>query len=105
MITLGNNGRLFPYSKAVVLNALYDALDGLSFVIDRSNSVRGILFVSSTTFPEMRGRVAISPALSGNQTLVEVFTNTGDDTQVEWIEALMDEAQSLIDRAEKRETK
>jgi hypothetical protein len=105
VITLSNNGRLFPYEKAVVLNAIYDALDARSFVIDRANSVRGTLFVSSKTFPEMNGRIAITPTLSGEQTLVEILTDDGAENQSEWINALMDEAQSLIRRAEKRETK
>jgi len=99
VITLSDNGRLFPYDKAIVLNALYDALDGLSFVIDKSNSVRGTLFVSSKTFPEMRGRIAVSPALSGKHTLIEVFTDDGDEKQSEWTDALMDEMRSLIERA------
>ncbi len=102
---MSDNGCQFPYEKAVVLNALYDALDALSFVIDRSNSVRGTLFVSSTTFPEMKGRIAITPTLSGEQTLVEIFADDGDENQSAWSNALMDEAQSLIKRTGMRDVK
>lgn len=100
---MSDNGQLFPYEKAIVLNAIYDALDALSFTIDYSNSVRGTLSVSSATFPKMKGRIAISPTLSGEQTQVEVFTNDEDHEASKWIPALMDEVQALLRRAERRE--
>jgi hypothetical protein len=93
--------KMFMCDKATVLNAIYDALDVISFVIDKSNSLRGTLIVSSTEFPQFGGRIAVSPGTAESKTLVEVFPSSNDAQQAEWIAALFDEMQVLIERAQR----
>ena len=91
--------RKYPYEKTMVLNTIYDAVDTIDFLIDRANSMRGTLITSSVSFPQIGGRVAISPELSKDVTVVEVFPFTDDECQLEWIAAFFDEMQSLMKRA------
>ncbi len=93
------NEKMFMCDKATVLNVIYDALEAVSFVIDKSNSFRGTLIVSSAEFPQLGGRIAVSPDTTENKTHVEVFPNSNDEQQKEWIAAFFDEMQSLIERA------
>lgn len=96
---MSGNGCLLPYEKAIVLNALYDALDELAFVIDKSNSTRGTLLVSLAKCPQTVGRIAVSPTSLGRQTLVEVFPRSDDGEQPEWATVLFDATQALLRRA------
>ena len=99
VIAMDANEKMFMYDKATVLNVIYDALDAISFVIDKSNSFRGTLIVSSADFPQHGGRIAVSPDTAESKTLVEVFPSNNDAQQAEWIAALFDEMQVLIERA------
>jgi len=91
--------RKYPYEKTMVLNTIYDAVDTIDFLIDRANSMRGTLITSSVSLPQIGGRVAISPELSKDGTVVEVFPFTDDECKLEWIAAFFDEMQSLMKRA------
>jgi len=96
---LSKNEKRFSSEKAVVINAAYDALDSIGIAISKSNSSRGTLIVSSVDSPTLGGRIAISPELSKDETVVEVFPFTDDECQLEWIAAFFDEMQSLMKRA------
>ncbi|HOR86595.1 MAG TPA: hypothetical protein PLL98_08920 [Bacillota bacterium] len=102
---MNDNRQTFPYEKAVILNALYDAMDALSFTIDSSNSSRGTLIMSSQTFPELGGRIAVSPLLSSDGAMVEVFPKGDGEAQTEWIAELFDEVRSLLERVRLKEEK
>ena len=91
--------RKYPYEKTMVLNTIYDAVDTIDFLIDRANSMRGTLIISSVDSPTLGGRIAISPELSKDGTVVEVFPFSDDECQLEWIAAFFDEMQSLMKRA------
>ena len=73
VIAMDANEKMFMCDKATVLNVIYDALEAVSFVIDKSNSFRGTLIVSSVEFPQLGGRIAVSPDTTENKTHVEVF--------------------------------
>ena len=98
---MGKNEKRFSSEKAVVINAAYDALDSMGITINKSNSSRGTLLVSSSGSPTLGGRIAISPELSKDGTVVEVFPFTDDERQSEWICAFFDEMQSLLKRLPK----
>lgn len=100
---MNGNPQTFPCEKTVALSAIYDALDALSFSIDAANSSRGTLVVSSQTFPELGGRIAVSPLLSSDCTMVEVFPRDDIEEQTEWIAALFDEIKTLLERAKHKE--
>ncbi|MDD4716354.1 MAG: hypothetical protein PHT34_07430 [Oscillospiraceae bacterium] len=95
---MSKNEKHFSGEKAVVINAAYDALDSIGIAISKSNSSRGTLIVSSVDSPTLGGRIAISPELSKDGTVVEVFPFTDDERQSEWISAFFDEMQSLMKR-------
>lgn len=96
---MSKNEKRFSSDKAVVINAAYDALDSMGIAINKSNSSRGTLIVSCADSPTLGGRIAISPELSKDGTVVEVFPFTDDERQLEWISAFFDEMQSLMKRA------
>lgn len=100
---MNGNPQNFPCEKAVALSAIYDALDALSFSIDAANSSRGTLIVSSQNFSELGGRIAVLPLMSENGTTVEVYPKDGSEAQSEWIAALFDEVQTLLERAKRKE--
>lgn len=91
------SARRFPYEKTVILNVLYDALDAIGFSIDKSNSMRGTLLVSSATTANMR--IALSPSLTEEKTLVEIFPMSDDFENSELIVALFDEMDAIIKKA------
>lgn len=88
----------FSGDKAIVINAAYDALEALGIAISRSNSSRGTLLVTFPAAPALGGRIAVSPEISNDGTVVEVFPLTDDEQQAEWIAALFAEMQSLMRR-------
>ena len=96
---MSKNEKRFSSDKAVVINAAYDALDSMGIAINKSNSSRGTLIVSCADSPTLGGRIAISPELSKDGTVVEVFPFTDDERKSEWISAFFDEMQSLMKRA------
>ncbi|NLT49104.1 MAG: hypothetical protein GXX92_11900 [Clostridiales bacterium] len=102
---MNENRQTFQYEKAIMLSAIYDALDALDFNIDTANSSRGTLTVSSHTFPGLGGRIAVSPLLSENGTTVEVFTASGDETQSEWIFSFFNEVKALLEKAKLKEVR
>ena len=102
---MSKNEKRFSSEKAVVINAAYDALDSMGIAINKSNSSRGTLLVSSVDSPALGGRIAISPELSKDGTIVEVFPFTDDERQSEWISVFFDEMQSLIKRSGLEETR
>lgn len=96
---MGVCARRFPFEKAVVLNVLYDALDAIGFSIEKSDSMCGSFLVSFGEEKE-KMRIAISPSLTEEKTLVEVFTAEEGLDNRELGTVLFDEMQALIKRAE-----
>lgn len=96
---MGVSARSFPYEKPVILNVLYDALDAVDISIDHSNSMRGTLLVSLGGAPEDKMRIAISPSLNEDETLIEIFPESEGFENGELITALFDEMDALIKRA------
>lgn len=90
--------REYPYEKAIVLNAIYDAVDTIEFLIDKANSMRGTLIISSVSFPQIGGRVAISPDEPLGRTLVEIYPECEDEPLLGWPCALLDETEALLRR-------
>ncbi|MBP8614022.1 MAG: hypothetical protein KBI40_04105 [Firmicutes bacterium] len=91
--------REYPYEKTMVLNAVYDAVDTMNFLIDKANSMRGTLIISSASFPRIGGRVAISPDDTTGHTRVEIFPKCEDAPLLGWPCALLDEAEALLRQA------
>lgn len=90
------SAKRFPYEKSVVLNILYDALDAIDFNIDRSDSMRGIFLVSLRTAAKDKIRIEISPSLTEETTLVEIFSENESLESGEPIAVLFDEMDALI---------
>lgn len=101
---MGKYERLFFCDKAIVLNAIYDALDAIGFSIDSANSGRGTLVVSAQTAPETKYRVALTPSLSAEQTSVEVFGKDEENAADDWIAALFDEMKAIMKKAGMEDT-
>lgn len=91
--------RKYPYEKTMVLNGIYDAVDTIDFLIDRANSMRGTLIISSVSFPQIGGRVAISPDDTIGHTRVEIFPKCEDGLLQGWPCVLLDETEALLRRA------
>ena len=93
------NSKLFPYDKVTVLNILYDALDAMALRIDKSNSARGTLLVSSDMEPKKEIRIALTPRFTEDKTLVEIYPVGEDELIHEWVSALYDEMKAVIRKA------
>jgi len=91
--------REYPYEKTMVLNAIYDAVDTIGFLIDKANSMRGTLIISSASFSRIGGRVAISSDDTIGHTRVEIFPKCEDTPLLGWPCALLDETEALLKRA------
>lgn len=85
--------RVFPYSKAIMLNVVYDTIDRLGMSVASNNSERGqiclrtpecgeVLMQIDTVYPQEGVRVTI--------------TSQKDDTDCNIIDALFDEIDSTI---------
>ncbi len=91
--------REYPYEKTMVFNAIYDAVDTIEFLIDKANSMRGTLIISSVSFPQIGGRVAVSPDEVLGRTRVEIFPEREVEPLLGWPCALLDETEALLKRA------
>lgn len=88
--------RDYPYNKTMVLNAVYDAVDTINFLIDKANSMRGTLIISSASFPRVGGRLAISPDDTIGHTRVEIFPKGEEAPLLGWPCALLYETEALL---------
>lgn len=91
--------RLFPCDKAIVLNAVYDALDAIGFTIEKSDSARGTLTVSPASSPEATYRIALTPSSAAEETAVEVLSPNGEGTPDGWTDAMFDEMRAILRKA------
>ena len=97
--------REYPYEKTMVLNAMYDAVDKIDFLIDKANSMRGTLIISSASFSRIGGRVVISSDDTTGLTRVEIFPECEDTPLLGWPLALLDETKALLKQTGLEETK
>ncbi len=90
--------RIYPHEKALVLNALYDALDAMGMKIAQSDSVRGTLLIFTDASGEKQLRITLLPDVKDVHTNVEI--NAADDCAGNGAlsDALLDEIASTIKR-------
>lgn len=95
----------YPYEKAIVLNALYDALDAMGVTIIQSNSARGTLLVHWKMEVDKEIRIVLSPNLTDDSTLVEIFLADNSPEYEQGAQALLDEIGAVLTKAGMEETK
>lgn len=99
------SSRQYPYAKAIVLNAFYDALDALGVSIIQSNSIRGTFLVQWKMEVEKKTSIALSPNLSDDSTRMEVFLPDTSPEDERWAHALFEEIGAVLIKAGMEETK
>ncbi len=90
--------RLYPHEKALVLNAIYDALDVMGMSIAQADSVRGTLLLYPEASREKQLRLMLSPDAKNERTKVEILTADEATDDEAWANTLLDEIASTIER-------
>lgn len=96
---MNNLSRMFPYDKRIMLNVIYDTMDMLGFLIEKSNSERGTIIAISGTKPYTRIRIACSGILSeGEETIIQICPEPGDDAGKRLAGVMLDEISATVKR-------
>lgn len=99
------SSRQYPHEKAIVLNALYDALDAMGVSIIQSNSIRGTLLVHWKMEVDEKTRIALSPNLTDDSTRIEIFLPGTSPEDERWAQALLEEIEAVLIKAGMEEIK
>jgi hypothetical protein len=87
---------VFPYNKRLMLNVLYDTIDALELTLERTNSERGTLLVSTQDKQSKTVRIAISSECPDQSTRVQLFSEADDSWSKTWSKVFFEEVDATI---------